>query len=202
MMKSAPENVSMLDEGPKRSWVNVPNILTVFRLIMVPILIILMLQHDWNLHWWAVSVFVIAGVTDQLDGHIARSQDLITDFGRIMDPIADKALTLSAFIMLSIAGYLPWWFTIVIAARELGVTVLRALLLKRSVVVAASFAGKFKTLLQMFLIFILLLPWSTFSNIVMPGSWFMDVVAALTLIATLWSGAGYVIESVKLFGKH
>lgn len=202
MMKSAPENVSMLDEGPKRSWVNVPNILTVFRLIMVPILIISMLQHDWNLHWWAVSVFVIAGVTDQLDGHIARSQDLITDFGRIMDPIADKALTLSAFIMLSIAGYLPWWFTIVIAARELGVTVLRALLLKRSVVVAASFAGKFKTLLQMFLIFILLLPWSAFSNIVMPGSWFMDVVAALTLIATLWSGAGYVIESVKLFGKH
>ena len=202
MMKSAPENVSMLDEGPKRSWVNVPNILTVFRLIMVPILIILMLQHDWNLHWWAVSVFVIAGVTDQLDGHIARSQDLITDFGRIMDPIADKALTLSAFIMLSIVGYLPWWFTIVIAARELGVTVLRALLLKRSVVVAASFAGKFKTLLQMFLIFILLLPWSAFSNIVMPGSWFMDVVAALTLIATLWSGAGYVIESIKLFGKH
>lgn len=202
MMKSAPENVSMLDEGPKRSWVNVPNILTVFRLIMVPILIILMLQHDWNLHWWAVSVFVIAGVTDQLDGHIARSRDLITDFGRIMDPIADKALTLSAFIMLSIAGYLPWWFTIVIAARELGVTVLRALLLKRSVVVAASLAGKFKTLLQMFLIFILLLPWSTFSNIVMPGSWFMVVVAALTLIATLWSGAGYVIESVKLFGKH
>jgi len=202
MMKSAPENVSMLDEGPKRSWVNVPNILTVFRLIMVPILIILMLQHDWNLHWWAVSVFVIAGVTDQLDGHIARSQDLITDFGRIMDPIADKALTLSAFIMLSIVGYLPWWFTIVIAARELGVTVLRACLLKRSVVVAASLAGKFKTLLQMFLIFILLLPWSTFSNIVMPGSWFMDVVAALTLIATLWSGAGYVIESIKLFGKH
>ena len=122
-------NVSRVDhEHHVSSW-NVPNALTVFRLVLVPVFIWLMFLEASAARWWAVLVFMIAAATDQLDGHIARSRNLITDFGRLMDPIADKALTLGAFIMLSIAGLLPWWVTILIAIRELGITALRAVLL-------------------------------------------------------------------------
>ena len=135
------DNVSTIDREHSASPYNLPNALTVLRLVLVPVFIVLMLQSSVGAHWWALVVFVVAAITDHLDGRIARSRNLITDFGKIADPIADKALTLGAFIMLSIAGLLPWWVTVLIAIRELGITWLRAVLLKRGIVVAANKAS-------------------------------------------------------------
>ena len=199
-------NVSRVDHEHHVSLWNVPNVLTVFRLVLVPVFIWLMFLEASAARWWAVLVFMVAAATDQLDGHIARSRNLITDFGRLMDPIADKALTLGAFIVLSIAGLLPWWVTILIAVRELGITALRAVLLRRDIVVSANKGGKLKTLLQIFAIWLLLIPWQSLC-----ASWpayaslthgmliFGWVVAGLALVMTVWSGLVYVVEGAKLW---
>ncbi|WP_195225004.1 CDP-diacylglycerol--glycerol-3-phosphate 3-phosphatidyltransferase [Schaalia turicensis] len=199
-------NVSRVDHEHHVSPWNVPNVLTVFRLVLVPVFIWLMFLEASGARWWAVLVFMVAAATDQLDGHIARAQNLITDFGRLMDPIADKALTLGAFIMLSIAGLLPWWVTILIAIRELGITALRAVLLRRDIVVSANKGGKLKTVLQIFAIWLLLIPWQSLG-----ASWpvyaslahgmliFGWVVAGLALLMTVWSGLVYVVEGAKLW---
>lgn len=199
-------NVSRVDHEHHVSPWNVPNVLTVFRLVLVPVFIWLMFLEASGARWWAVLVFMVAAATDQLDGHIARAQNLITDFGRLMDPIADKALTLGAFIMLSIAELLPWWVTILIAIRELGITALRAVLLRRDIVVSANKGGKLKTVLQIFAIWLLLIPWQSLS-----ASWpayaslahgiliFGWVVAGLALLMTVWSGLVYVVEGAKLW---
>lgn len=199
-------NVSRVDHEHHVSPWNVPNVLTVFRLVLVPVFIWLMFLEASGVRWWAVLVFMVAAATDQLDGHIARAQNLITDFGRLMDPIADKALTLGAFIMLSIAELLPWWVTILIAIRELGITALRAVLLRRDIVVSANKGGKLKTVLQIFAIWLLLIPWQSLS-----ASWpayaslahgmliFGWVVAGLALLMTVWSGLVYVVEGAKLW---
>ena len=197
-------NVSRLDEGHSVPVVNVPNALTVLRLVLVPIFVWLMVADFSSARWWALAVFCVAAATDQLDGHIARKYNLITDFGKVADPIADKALTLGAFIMLSWIGDLPWWFTIIVAVRELGITWLRAVLLKRGIVVAANKGGKLKTVLQMLLIVLMLLPWAQFvgnpADSALPlwiyVMWF--IVGGAALVVTVWSGLVYIIGGWKL----
>ncbi|GAA3856261.1 CDP-diacylglycerol--glycerol-3-phosphate 3-phosphatidyltransferase [Tessaracoccus defluvii] len=129
---------------------NVPNVLTVIRMIMVPIYVVLMFVGPEDFTWRlaATLVFVVAMLTDLADGHIARKYNLITDFGKIWDPIADKALTGAAFITLSILGELPWYFTVVILLREWGITWVREALKKYGTVMAANKGGKAKTLTQ------------------------------------------------------
>lgn len=194
------DNVHRLDEGPSVPLVNLPNALTVLRLLMVPVFVWLMVLEGDPARWWALAVFVVAAATDQLDGHLARSWNLVTDFGRIVDPIADKALTLGAFVMLSVDGLVPWWFTVLVAVRELGITALRAVLLRRGIVVAANSGGKLKTVLQMLFIVLMLVPWESFlaegpAGIVRVAAW---VVGAAALALTLWSGGVYVVEGAKL----
>lgn len=199
------DNVSRVDREHSVSPYNLPNALTVIRLLLVPVFIWLMVSHAPGARWWAVAVFMVAAATDQLDGRIARSRNLITDFGKIVDPIADKALTLGAFIMLTIVGLLPWWVTALIAFRELGITWLRAVLLKKGIVVAANKGGKLKTILQMLAIWILLIPWKTigagggglgvFSQGMLVVGW---TIAGLALIVTLWSGWVYLLEGMRL----
>ena len=138
--------------------VNVANALTVLRIALVPVFIALYLQADTAPRGWATLVFCVAAATDQLDGHLARSRNLITDFGKIADPIADKALVIAALALLSHAGLVPWWVSIVIVVRELGVTALRFVMIRRSVM-AASRGGKLKTVTQMLFIFLMLIPW-------------------------------------------
>ncbi|MDO5728875.1 MAG: CDP-diacylglycerol--glycerol-3-phosphate 3-phosphatidyltransferase [Actinomycetaceae bacterium] len=182
---------------------NLPNILTMIRLALVPVFIVLLLLgHTWS-QWLALVVFIAAALTDHYDGKIARARNLITDFGKIWDPIADKALTLGAFVMLSVVGLLPWWFTFIVAFRELGITWLRAFLLKRNIVVAASSGGKAKTVSQMFLIVFLLVPWETFisggdplSNVTTLFG-ITVVLMAVALGLTVWSGLVYVVEALK-----
>ena len=136
-------------EAKPSNW-NVPNILTVVRIILVPIYVVLMFlgpeEFSWRLA--ATIVFTAAMLTDLADGHIARKYNLITDFGKLWDPIADKALTGAAFVTLSILGDLPWVFTVIILVREWGITWVREVLKKYGTVMAANKGGKAKTVTQ------------------------------------------------------
>ena len=148
----------------------------------------------------AVVVFVVAAFTDRLDGQLARSWGLVTSFGKIADPIADKALTLSAFVLLSINDRLWWWVTILIVVRELGITVMRFFMLRRAVM-AASRGGKIKTTLQMVGLVGLLTPWSFLflpaglAAFLLKASY---VVVAAALVVTVVTGLDYVREAVRL----
>jgi CDP-diacylglycerol--glycerol-3-phosphate 3-phosphatidyltransferase len=140
----------MSDTGRTTSNWNVPNALTTLRIILVPFFGWALLQEDgssvtWR--WIAFAIFAVAMITDKIDGDIARKHDIVTDFGKIADPIADKAITGMAFIGLSIVGDIWWWVTIVVLLREWSVTLLRLSVLK-DVVIAASQSGKIKTTLQ------------------------------------------------------
>lgn len=130
---------------------NVPNVLTVIRILLVPVYVVLMFLNpdDQVLRLWATIVFIIAMLTDLADGHIARKYNLITDFGKLWDPVADKALTGAAFVSLSILGELPWFFTVLILLREWGITWVRAAIAKYGIM-AANKGGKAKTLTQTF----------------------------------------------------
>ena len=199
------ENVSRVQRDSKVPLVNLPNALTVLRLVLVPIFIVLGLQQSWSALWAAFVVFAVAAITDRFDGELARSWGQITDFGRIADPIADKALTLCGFGLLSYQGYLPWWLTILIAVRELGITAMRAFFLRRGVVVSANQAGKLKTFMQMVALGTLLIPWAHFTamNEANEG-WVVllirlgQIFAGVALALTLYSGFMYVIDGVRL----
>ncbi|WIK64933.1 CDP-diacylglycerol--glycerol-3-phosphate 3-phosphatidyltransferase [Gleimia hominis] len=190
--------------GSEEIW-NLPNILTMLRLALVPVFIILMFIPSTACRWGALAVFVVAAATDHFDGEIARKRGLITDFGKIWDPIADKALTLGAFIVLSITGLLGWWFTIIVGVRELGITWMRRRLLRRGIVVAANSGGKAKTVSQMFLIFLLVGPWTTW--ITAPAfatalHWVTVAFIAIAFVLTVWSGGVYVVEAAKIVRKR
>ncbi|MFI8090517.1 CDP-diacylglycerol--glycerol-3-phosphate 3-phosphatidyltransferase [Streptomyces sp. NPDC086080] len=129
---------------------NIANLLTMLRLLLVPAFVMLMLAEGGNDPAWrsfAWAAFAVAMITDLFDGHLARTYDLVTDFGKIADPIADKAIMGAALICLSALGDLPWWVTGVILGRELGVTLLRFLVIRYGVI-PASRGGKLKTLTQ------------------------------------------------------
>ena len=200
------ENVSRVQRDSKVSVVNLPNALTVLRLVLVPVFVVLGLQsQSWSALWAAFVVFAVAAITDRFDGELARSWGQITDFGRIADPIADKALTLCGFGLLSYQGYLPWWLTILIAVRELGITAMRAFFLRRGVVVSANQAGKMKTFMQMVALGTLLIPWAHFTAINEANEgWVVllirlgQIFAGVALALTLYSGFMYVIDGVRL----
>ena len=174
---------------------NIANILTMSRLVMVPVFIWLMFLDGT---WWrsaAFAVFVLAAVTDRIDGELARRRGLVTDFGKIVDPIADKALTGAALVVLSVQGDLWWWVTIAILAREWGITLLRFAVL-RYVVMPASKGGKLKTVLQIIAISIYLFPLSVlpFSGVFV---WIAHGVMAAALAVTLWTGVTYILDAVR-----
>lgn len=199
------ENVSRVQRDSKVPVVNLPNALTVLRLLLVPAFIILGLQQSWPALWASFVLFAIAAITDRFDGELARSWGQITDFGRIADPIADKALTLCGFGLLSYQGFLPWWLTILIAVRELGITAMRAFFLRRGVVVSANQAGKLKTFMQMVALGTLLIPWAHFVAMSeVNEGWVVmlirlgQIFAGIALALTLYSGVMYVIDGVRL----
>ena len=144
--------------------------------------------------WAAVAAFAVAIYTDKLDGDIARSRGLVTDFGKIADPIADKLLIGSALVMLSVLNELPWWITLVILVREWGITALRFFVIRYGVI-PASRGGKLKTVVQTAAIFLYLLPLSAIAP------WLVWVALAVMLVAvliTVWTGVEYVIEAMKV----
>jgi CDP-diacylglycerol--glycerol-3-phosphate 3-phosphatidyltransferase len=173
---------------------NVANVLTVSRLVLVPVFLLALFTDGGHHTGWrliAFLVFAIASITDHLDGNIARSRGLVTDFGKIADPIADKALTGSALVGLSALGELPWWVTVVIAVREIGVTLLRFWVIRHGVI-PASRGGKAKTLVQVVAIGLYLLPLPSWFDVV---SW---TVMGLAVVLTVVTGVDYVIRAVRL----
>ncbi len=177
---------------PRPGLVNVANALTIVRIFLVPVFVACLLAGGTGWRLAALVAFVVASVTDLLDGLLARSRGLVTDFGKIADPIADKALTGAALITLSALGELPWWVTTLILVREFGVTALRFAVIRRGVI-AASQGGKLKTLLQVVAICLYVLPAS-----LSPPAVVKEVVMAAAVVVTLVTGADYVVRAVRL----
>ena len=172
--------------------VNVANVLTVVRILLVPVFVACMLAGGTVWRLAARVTFCVASLTDLLDGRLARRRGLVTDFGKIADPVADKALTGAALICLSALGELPWWVTGVIMFRELGVTVLRFWVIRRGVI-AASRGGKLKTLLQVVAICLYVLP-PTLS----PPETVRGLVMAAAVVVTVVTGVDYVQQAMRL----
>ena len=185
----------MTEQAKVSNW-NVPNILTAARIVMVPIFawVLLAYPQDPTMRWVATGIFLVAIATDALDGNIARKYNLVTDFGKLWDPIADKALTGMAFVGLSILAELPWWITVIILVREWGITILRWAIIKYGVM-AANRGGKLKTVMQSVAL-AMFLPGLQF----MPAVW--DVVAwiamILAFVLTVLTGLDYLREANKL----
>ncbi|MEY9857267.1 CDP-diacylglycerol--glycerol-3-phosphate 3-phosphatidyltransferase [Catenulispora sp. GAS73] len=193
-MKAAAPDPLTLEASPAGLW-NMANILTMVRLLLVPFFgFLLAHDHGRSAAWRAMAcaVFVVANITDTLDGKVARARNLVTDFGKIADPIADKALMGTALVILSALGELNWWITIVILARELGITLLRFWVLKYGVI-AASQGGKLKTFLQGFAILFYLIPTSATW-----WHWVSVVTMAAALVLTVATGVDYVMRAVRL----
>jgi CDP-diacylglycerol--glycerol-3-phosphate 3-phosphatidyltransferase len=186
---------------------NLPNKLTVFRIILIPVFILLLaIPWAWGSvvllgtaiatnYLVAALVFIVASLTDLLDGKIARSQHLVTNFGKFADPLADKMLVMTAFIFLVELGKAPAWVVAIIVCRELAVTGLRLLIVEQSgTVMAAAWPGKIKTNTQMFAIIFLLLNNIGFSTLHIP---FGEILLYICLFFTVYSGADYFIK-----GRH
>jgi len=192
--------VSQLDHAGDRVGdpriVNIPNSLTAFRVLCVPLMAYLLWADDGqrgSLRDLAALVFVLASITDLLDGAIARRRGQVTTFGKIADPIADKALTGVALISLSLMDDLAWWITVVIVARELGVTALRIWVIRRGVI-PASRGGKAKTLAQTVAITMYLIDLPSI------GWWvpLSQVVMAIAVVLTVATGLDYVRHVLRL----
>ncbi|GAA4546847.1 CDP-diacylglycerol--glycerol-3-phosphate 3-phosphatidyltransferase [Amycolatopsis samaneae] len=173
---------------------NIANLLTLSRLVLVPLFVVALFLGDGTDTFWrglATGLFVVASATDQVDGWVARRYGLITDFGKIADPIADKALIGAALIGLSLLGELSWWVTIVIAVREIGVTLLRFWVIRHGVI-PASRGGKAKTIAQIAAIVAYLLPLSPGAA---PVRW---VLMGLAVALTVVTGLDYLVRAVRL----
>jgi CDP-diacylglycerol--glycerol-3-phosphate 3-phosphatidyltransferase len=167
---------------------NLPNALTVLRILAVPVLVVALVDETPNGDTIAAIVFALAAFTDGLDGYIARRREQVTTFGKLMDPLADKLLIVAALVSLVSLNRIAAWVAMVIIARELAVTGLRALAADRGVVIAASWIGKLKTLLQVVAIFALIL--------LDPIPVWADVLLYVAVAVTVISGADY------FFGVH
>lgn len=184
---------STAESGSVSNW-NLPNVLTVLRIIGVPVFLWVLLQEggmDTTWRWWSFAVFALLMATDKLDGHLARSRNLITDFGKIADPIADKALMLSALIGMNIIGILPIWVTVIIVIREGGITIWRMFALRQGRVVPASRGGKIKTVLQSVAVGLFL----------MPVSWMLWpawIVMIAAIVVTVVTGVQYIMDARKV----
>ncbi|MFD3703019.1 CDP-diacylglycerol--glycerol-3-phosphate 3-phosphatidyltransferase [Nocardia sp. NPDC058658] len=174
---------------------NIANILTIARIVLVPLFVLALFAeggHDTRWRVIAAAVFGLAAITDRFDGQLARKYGLVTDFGKLLDPIADKALIGAALIGLSVLGDLPWWITLVICGREIGITLLRLVVVRRGVIPAGR-GGKLKTLVQSFAIALLVLPLS--GAFATAGMWLMYLAVALTVI----TGLDYVGQAARVW---
>ena len=178
---------------PPSTW-NVANGLTALRIALVPVFAALLLHEDGRVSSWRVAAFVafaVASLTDRFDGELARRHGLVTDLGKIADPIADKALTGTALVGLSALGELPWWVTLVVLAREAGVTALRFAVIRHGVL-PASRGGKLKTSLQILAIGLYVLPLSG------PMHLLAEAIMALAVVVTVVTGVDYVARAARL----
>ena len=188
---------------------NLPNQLTVFRILLIPVFMLLLtLQLDWGtitvlgatlpvVHLVAAVVFIVASLTDFLDGQIARRQKLVTNFGKFADPLADKLLVMTALIFFVELGWVAAWVVSIIVIRELAITGLRTLIVENDgQVLAAAMPGKIKTMSQMIAITFFLLHNMGFALIGLP---FAEIMMWIALIATIYSGVDYFYQNRRVF---
>ncbi|MGH1551162.1 CDP-diacylglycerol--glycerol-3-phosphate 3-phosphatidyltransferase [Leifsonia poae] len=186
------------DGGAKRvsNW-NLPNIITVVRILLAPLFVWMLLADggdDGWLRWAAAALFILAIATDGVDGALARRNGQVTELGKLLDPIADKVLTGGALIALSILNELPWWVTVVILVREIGITVYRFVVIRQGVI-AASRGGKIKTIVQSVAISFALVPlWTVFGDWIF---WVNGVLMTAAVILTVWTGIDYLWQAWK-----
>ncbi|MGH3565315.1 MAG: CDP-diacylglycerol--glycerol-3-phosphate 3-phosphatidyltransferase [Pseudonocardia sp.] len=189
-----------MDPASPPPLLNIANVLTGVRLLLVPVFLAALLVEDGLSVAWrlvAFGVFALAAFTDRLDGDLARRFMLVTTFGTIADPIADKALTGSALVGLSVLGLVPWWLTVVIMVREIGVTVLRFVVLRHGLI-PASRGGKAKTFVQTLAIGLYLLPLPELLGAVAVVAAVRWTVLAVALILTMVTGLDYVMRAARL----
>jgi CDP-diacylglycerol---glycerol-3-phosphate 3-phosphatidyltransferase len=173
---------------------NIANALTLLRILLVPVFAVALFQQDGHDTTWrvvATAIFAVASLTDRIDGDLARRRNLVTEVGKLADPIADKALIGTALVGLSMLGLLWWWVTIVVLVRELGVTALRFWVIRHGVI-PASRGGKWKTMLQSVAIGLYLLP---LTGIV---ATLAAIVMAAAVVLTVVTGVDYVARAVSL----
>ena len=190
---------------------NLPNKITIARILLVPIMMLMpyigiTAKTSFGLpivNIIILIIFLVASFTDYLDGHIARKRNIVTNFGKFLDPIADKLLVLAALVMLVEVGIIPGWITIIIAAREFMVSAIRMLVATEGKVIAASKLGKIKTVTQMVAISLAFLDTNYFMSFVCGSltgfalilNILMSVAMLLAVIATIWSGVDYFMKS-------
>lgn len=174
-----------------------PNTITIVRILCAPVFLWMLLVDGGAygpLRWWAAALFIVAIASDGIDGWIARRYGIVTDLGKLLDPIADKVLTGAAFIGLSILAELPWWITAVVLIREVGITVHRLVVASHHVV-AAAWMGKLKTLAQAVALSVALLPlWTVAGDWIF---WINGVTMTIAVVLTVASGIDYVITEVR-----
>ena len=174
---------------------NLPNQLTIARVCAIPLFIILLLM---GFRVVATIVFLAAAFTDMLDGKIARKYNLVTNFGKLMDPLADKLLTMAAFVCLVELGDIPAWMVIVILGREFIITGMRQVAAAEGIVIAAGWSGKIKTVCQMVAIPLIML--NNWPCSMLPFHFPLDQIALwAALVMTIWSGAEYIIKNKEVF---
>lgn len=177
---------------------NLPNKLTVSRVILIPFFVFSLLYQggeNQNLRYVAATIFVIASLTDLLDGKIARKYNLVTNFGKFMDPLADKLLVCSALICLIELGQLPAWMVIIIISREFIISGFRLVASDNGIVIAASYWGKFKTVSQMAMIIILIADFGGIFDMI------GNILIWVSLILTVVSLIDYVSKNVQVLTK-
>jgi CDP-diacylglycerol--glycerol-3-phosphate 3-phosphatidyltransferase len=174
-----------------------PNAITIVRILCAPVFLWMLLADggsDGPLRWWAAVLFIVAIATDGLDGYLARKHEIVTDLGKLLDPIADKVLTGFAFIGLSILGELPWWVTVIVLIREIGITVYRFVVVNDHVL-AAAWMGKLKTVAQALALSLALLPLWT---LVGEWIWWVNGITMTAAVAlTIASGIDYIVSEVR-----
>lgn len=169
---------------------NTPNKLSIARMALVPVMVALLYPQTPVCNYLAAAVFALAAFTDFLDGYLARKNGIVTDFGRFIDPVADKLLVLSSLIMLIQHGLMLAWVVVLILARELCVDGLRMIAVGKGKVIAAGKLGKIKTVSQ-----IILVLWLMLTRIPVMGHWFGILLTGWVAAITLWSGVDYFVKN-------
>lgn len=169
---------------------NLPNKLTILRVLLVPVFMLVLLM-GWS-KYIALAIFIVASLTDFLDGYLARKYKLITDFGKFMDPLADKLLVTSAMLIFIQWGQLPAWLVMVVIAREFAVSGLRMVAASKGTVMAAGMSGKVKTLATMICIILMLIP--QLANIALVNT----ICGIVILVTTVYSGIEYFVQNGKV----
>ena len=174
-----------------------PNAITIVRILCAPVFLWMLLVDggaDEPLRWWAAALFIVAIATDGIDGYLARKYEIVTDLGKLLDPIADKALTGCAFVGLSILAELPWWITVVVLVREIGITIYWFAVVSDHVL-AAAWMGKLKTVAQAVALSLALLPLAA-----VVGDWIIwvnVVTMTIAVVLTIASGIDYIVSEVR-----